>query len=96
MLLALSDPVVWLKTPTTLCGRFEGLDHLTLVQGSINIAFGMNVFTFARTRPDLAVSIITRPSRCATAKLLPYQCQLGYSRFVGATRLFCLRYRRDS
>src|SRR3712207_9248353 len=58
VLLAPSDSVVWLKTPTTLYGRYEGLDHLTLVPGSISIAFCMNIITSARTKLDLAVSVI--------------------------------------
>jgi hypothetical protein len=33
----LFNAVIWLKTPTTIWGRFEGLDHLTSVPVSIRI-----------------------------------------------------------
>jgi hypothetical protein len=33
----LFNAVIWLKTPTTLWGRFEGLDHLTSMPVSIRI-----------------------------------------------------------
>ena len=53
-----SIAVVWLTTPTTLCGRFEGLDHLISELAFISTAFGTNIFTSARATLDLAVSVI--------------------------------------
>ena len=66
-----SIAVVWLNAPTTLCGRFEGLDHLISEPAPISTAFGTNIFTSARTKLDLAVSVMTRSACCATCVTWP-------------------------
>src|SRR5918997_4901877 len=59
VLLTASCAVVWLNMPTTLCGKFEGLVHLTLEPASTTIAFGINIFTSVRTISGFMVSEMT-------------------------------------